>query len=95
MGNLDAPEMFGMPSRKNVSRFADPFTGKVAAVMAKRHEHFTPNHDNRSLLFRKVLLDGPAWEPSTAQRLQMLAAVTARAKPKQKRLGAKKGGQTR
>ena len=101
MGDLECPHLFADSSYKVLSPNANDFTGKVASILARRMHtslsdtSFTFNAFNRDAdyrlpILRRALLDGSAWEPSTADILQSYCAVVSKKTPKQKGLGAKR-----
>ena len=64
----------------------DSFTGVDRSKLEVRKHDLTFDHDQRARILRKVLLDGSAWEMSTAD---IVAKISAKNKFKMKRVGAK------
>ena len=68
-----------------LGRLDDPFTGRTSKEMSMRLLQNKKDEHERARILRKTLIDGPAWESSTAH---LIAKVSAK-KMKQKRIGAK------
>ena len=89
MGNLDDPHLFSMPAFKIVSEHANPFTGKLEEIMAKRHSALVRPRDYRLPILNNILLDGPAWEPSSYERLNMFCTAVAKKQAETNEIGSK------
>lgn len=93
-GSLGRPHQSELPEIRLLSAHANPFTGKIATVLARRNKSLERHPDYRLPSLRRTLLDGPAWEPDTCKILERFDKICIAAKHKkpvykQKRLGAK------
>ena len=97
LGTLEEHEKVAMPNIRDLTAGANPFTGKIASIVAGRMDRALSRRDltQRTKTLRRTLCDGAAWEESTAQLLDRICAISAKKKEpvstmKQDRLGAKR-----